>query len=965
MAKEQIQIQIDAAVKSAEAAKSLGELKRSLMELNTLQAQLGEDSGPQFDQLVAASAKASSQLAETRDRIGDIQDKTRTLEGTPIERLTGSFGLLKESIMNLDFDKAKIGLEGLTNAFTPVVDGKLVSGFAGIKGALGSLGEGVKSLGSTFMSVGKALLTNPIFLLVAAFVAITAAILIVMDKLGILKKVIDALMIPINAVIKGFEMLTDWLGLTTNAQEEAAESAKKLGEEQRAEIDATAKRQQQHLKDIENMTADEIAEYKKKAGIKDDLNKSSFDIEKDRLEQTQVTLAAEINALNELEAAGGELTDEQKKDLEQRKKDYQANADAIIAIDEQKQKAIIENSTKASQTLRDWQIKNIKDENDRAREQSKVQEAEDIRKLNVAIEKSKRENGENSQAVKDLEKTKLEIQKFYNQQRETITQAENKKAESAAKDALGKKLAEEEKKYQLLQNAIEKERQLKLSNTKLTGDEIAAINKEYDRKAIDQQNKTDEALFQFKKTNKIIKGKDLQLEEDRINANKAAREEAFTKGVLDLENKNRKAAIEKKLSDLEVAKTQELAAEGLTAERKIEIQKSYDESIFAVRRDQILNNASIELADTQKTEDEKAVIRNKAFVEITNLEAELNQKRQEYATFDAERNALFAETLVSQKEFEIEQLKDKNTKINTDEDLRNKEGRDAYIKAYREKAEGALLISDEMAKQLSYLNAREVNALQAQMELELSDTELTEAEKFAIKEKYRQLNLEQEQNAEARLRELKLQAVNEALDYGSKSTQVLQGFSDAVLITQKQNMDKENAARIKNLQSGTKEYDAAQKKNFEVSQAFAKKQFNTNRALQLANAIIDGFKAITSSLAQSPVAIGAVPNPAGIASLAFAIATSAANIAKIAATKFTPGAEPAATFDAGAGAPSTGGGGEGGGVPTMSPNQFFGLGQTQPGGGAGSGVQKVYVVESDITSTQERVAVIESRAVLN
>ena len=118
--KEEIQIKIDAAVNSAEAAKSLGQLKKSLLEIQTLQSELGATSGPQFDKLAQASSAASAKLAETRDRIGDIVDKNRTLEGTPVERLTGSFGLLKQAVLNLDFDKAKIGVVGLLNTFTPI-----------------------------------------------------------------------------------------------------------------------------------------------------------------------------------------------------------------------------------------------------------------------------------------------------------------------------------------------------------------------------------------------------------------------------------------------------------------------------------------------------------------------------------------------------------------------------------------------------------------------------------------------------------------------------------------------------------------------------------------------------------------------------------------------------------------------------------------------------------------------------
>jgi hypothetical protein len=66
----------------------------------------------------------------------------------------------------------------------------------------------------------------------------------------------------------------------------------------------------------------------------------------------------------------------------------------------------------------------------------------------------------------------------------------------------------------------------------------------------------------------------------------------------------------------------------------------------------------------------------------------------------------------------------------------------------------------------------------------------------------------------------------------------------------------------------------------------AKRQFNINKGLQLGMAVVDGFKAITSSLALSPVAVGAVPNPAGIASLALAASTTALNIGKIATAKY-------------------------------------------------------------------------------
>jgi hypothetical protein len=90
----------------------------------------------------------------------------------------------------------------------------------------------------------------------------------------------------------------------------------------------------------------------------------------------------------------------------------------------------------------------------------------------------------------------------------------------------------------------------------------------------------------------------------------------------------------------------------------------------------------------------------------------------------------------------------------------------------------------------------------------------------------------------------------------------------------------------------------------------AKRQFNIQKAMNLAMAVIDGHKAITASLAQAPLAIGAVPSPVGIASLTFAIATTAANIAKIASAKYGGGAS-------GGGVGAASGGGGGGAMPSM------------------------------------------------
>jgi hypothetical protein len=149
----------------------------------------------------------------------------------------------------------------------------------------------------------------------------------------------------------------------------------------------------------------------------------------------------------------------------------------------------------------------------------------------------------------------------------------------------------------------------------------------------------------------------------------------------------------------------------------------------------------------------------------------------------------------------------------------------------------------------------------------------------------------------------------------------IQGLSDAIFAHKNKNLEKGSKAELEN----------------------AKKQFKINKAMQLGGAVIDAAKGIMASLASSPVAIGPIPNPAGIASLAFVGIAAAANIAKIAAAKFEGG---------------------GGGNTSVAPPSIPSPAVAEPtltgtAGLAGSGTEsntpkstKIFVVDSEITSKQ-------------
>lgn len=240
----------------------------------------------------------------------------------------------------------------------------------------------------------------------------------------------------------------------------------------------------------------------------------------------------------------------------------------------------------------------------------------------------------------------------------------------------------------------------------------------------------------------------------------------------------------------------------------------------------------------------------------------------------------------------------------------------------RKSALEAKLIALEDDFQAEHELKKELAALE--MEQALMNTDLTEGEKTKIIEEYNKKIRDIDKATADNKKKLDQESLDRTIKITEDALGSLQNLSDTFF-----------SIKMANVEKGSKE-----------EEKLARKQFQVNKALQLSGAIIDAGKAITASLAQSPIAIGPVPNPVGIASLAFAATTAAANIAKIAATKFE------STSGSGSGsvqAPSLNAGGETApDVPTPST-----LTDGLPGSGSGQGkATKVYVLDSDITAQQ-------------
>ena len=187
-------------------------------ELRSLKAAIAEASDP--EQMAALAAQAG----QVADRIKDANDAVNVFaSGSKFEQISNSFGGIRDSIMSLDFEEAS----EKAKVFAKNLGGLNAQD---ISKSMKGLTSTITTMGGAFIKLGMSILANPIFLLVAVVTAIVVAIGVFLNKIGVLQKVLDFLMIPINALIDGFKELTDWLGLTSYAAEENARAMEKANE---------------------------------------------------------------------------------------------------------------------------------------------------------------------------------------------------------------------------------------------------------------------------------------------------------------------------------------------------------------------------------------------------------------------------------------------------------------------------------------------------------------------------------------------------------------------------------------------------------------------------------------------------------------------------------------------------------------------------------------------------------------
>ena len=939
---------------AAESIRTAGQLRRVLLEIESTQASIGDTSSEAYIRLQAAAQTATGSFENTaktaasvRDNIGDFGDKIKTLEGSKVERLSGSFGLLKEGVMNLDFDKVKTGIGGFSQLasekFSDVKEG--LGGIRdGLKGAgeragqmfktfaaspMASIASGFGMITTSLSATTKAvwsntasLLANPLFWLGAAIAGLIVLIVVLTAKFGILTAVIEKTTAVVNFLMSLMERFSDYLGLTTNAQDKFAKETSAAEEKRRAAMQETLDKQEDIYSRVQGMTEEEIIALYGKEQAEKIVGQNIYDIRKRNAEEQQKSFQKEIDAYDAIEKAGGKLSDEQIKARDAAKEGYKKAVDAEITAELDKKQQVEKITSDLNKTLESYRIKNIQDSDERRKAELKVQEQDALRQLEV--QRVIMQGLGMTKELETLELAKTEITKYYANEAVKIDNEKNARIK-----------AQTDKANDEAEAKAKEQAQKDLAALQLEEDKKIALTEAGSQARFKAETEKIDKTIEFYKN----KGAALDVDTNRI--------------IFDLEEKRKKVVADADAAQVESnakAEEQRIKDEEIASQRKI-LEAQDREERLAAEIEAITKRKDNELLNTKLTVDERKIIELEAAAEIKALKdqavEEERQRQQQLTDIANEAVITEAENNIARIQSELE---NENLKTEQKIELLNR----------LQEAELAL-IAEREAQALGALD----NEYQARLKIAKTPEEALIIDQWYVGEKDRitQESADKEtaikEETLEKSKEIKRQELENILENSQKALDFTQKISDLGFAIFKNTRKKE-----------ANESDAQRKKRLQEEDKAARIQFAINKGIQLGTAVINGVQSILAITSTSL-------DPTGISTaikIAAQVALNAASIAKIATQQYQPGGA-GGSADAGiSGTPTTTiptTGAVGGAVPAaptppqFQAAQFFTLGQqVGPAAGGGQNPIQVVVTETDITSTQTRVRVIEDRATI-
>jgi hypothetical protein len=201
----------------------LGGIAAIKAELRDLQGQIAN--AGDADTMTELAQKAG----ELKDQIKDANEQVAIFAtGSKFEAVSNSFGAIKGDLMSLDFEGASQKAAIFATTLGNIKPADISNAFKGLTSTIGSIGKAFTSLGTTLMA-------NPMFLIAAVIAGIVAIVVVLMQKLGYLDPIIEAIGTAFDAVIEIIKQFGESLGIVsaqtdefTKMQEANTEANKKM-----------------------------------------------------------------------------------------------------------------------------------------------------------------------------------------------------------------------------------------------------------------------------------------------------------------------------------------------------------------------------------------------------------------------------------------------------------------------------------------------------------------------------------------------------------------------------------------------------------------------------------------------------------------------------------------------------------------------------------------------------------------
>ena len=423
-------------------------------ELKALKGEIANATDP------ADIARLSQAAGELSDKIKDANEAVAVFAtGSKFEQVSNGLGGIKESLMSLDFEEAATKAKTFATTLKGVDPKALASG-------MGALMKVMSSLGSLMLKLGLQLLANPYFLLAVVIIAIVVAVVLLMKKFGVLQIVIDALMMPINMLIKGFEMLTDWMGLTDNAGEER-------GANELERIDAEIEANEKRSKVLEDKNKMEMSDYDRKIALAKAEGKGTYELQRAKI---RASIAYQTEQIKEsmLTVKKMKLELQNLQTLNISEEDRKKRTDAANAAIGKSNALIAEMGNARLNSHNELKILNLDEQKAEQKKNTEGKKGngdkknllkdrlDDIKAFNADKEKLETETLKSEMALmkSGIDKDKmLREQAFEDYKKTYLNERLKKEMEALDKQFLGKKLSEEQyntKLAELKLNAVDK-----------------------------------------------------------------------------------------------------------------------------------------------------------------------------------------------------------------------------------------------------------------------------------------------------------------------------------------------------------------------------------------------------------------------------------------------------------------------------------------------------------------------------